>query len=76
MLIFSSVRSSDELAETLTCFMYKNRCYAKVDFYTSLDVSATIEIHSPDEVPVRDSPVIQVTSSAEVTYVYKVTETL
>lgn len=73
---FSSVRSNDELAENLSCFMYKNRCYVKLDFYSSLDVSATIELHSPDEVPVYDSPVIEVKAAEEITCIYKVTETL
>lgn len=76
MAAFSSVRSNDELAETLSCFMYKNRCYVKLDFYSSLDVSATIELHSPEEVPVYDSPVIQVKAAAEIACVYKFTETL
>lgn len=73
-LLLSSVQSND-LAETLTCFMYKNRCYAKLDFFSTPNV--TVEIHSPEQVPVYDSsPVIQVNAATEVTYIYKVTETL
>lgn len=75
-LLLSSVQSND-LAETLTCFMYKNRCYAKLDFFSTSNVSITVEIHSPEQVPVYDSsPVIQVNTATEVTYIYKVTETL
>lgn len=44
----------------------------KVDFYTA----ATIELHSPDELPVHDSVVMQFKPSDAMSITYKVTETL
>lgn len=62
----------DILGKSLKCFMFKNDCFIKVDW----NESATIEIHSPDEVPVFDSTVIQFKPSYELTITYKITETL
>lgn len=66
-------RATDELNEILTCFMYKNECFIRVDFY---NVSATIEIHSPEDVPVYDAAVMQFNPSDDISISYKVTETL
>lgn len=64
----------DEFGEVLTCFMYQNTCFIKVDFYNE---SATIEVHSPDEVPVFDSPLLnQFNPSGDLTIIYKFTDTL
>lgn len=70
---FSSIHSIDELSQILTCFMYKNVCFLRIDFY---NVSATIEVHSPEELPVFDSPVLQINPNQELSITYKFTETL
>ncbi|XP_031616334.1 sodium channel protein Nach-like [Contarinia nasturtii] len=73
VLMRNPLHSVDEMSEILTCFMYKNECFMSIEFY---NVSATIEIHSPEEPPVYDSDVMQFKPADEITIIYKVTETL
>lgn len=44
----------------------------KVDFFNA----ATIELHSPEEVPAYDSVVMPFNTSDEIAFIYKATETL
>lgn len=73
LINFSSIHSIDELSRILKCFMYKNVCFLRVDFY---NISATIEVHSPEELPAFDSSVLQFNPNEELTITYKFTETL
>lgn len=62
------------MSNILTCSMYKNVCYLRIDLY---NVFATIEVHSPEEVPVYDSSDLHHFNSSEhLSITYKIIETL
>ncbi|XP_055307141.1 sodium channel protein Nach-like [Sitodiplosis mosellana] len=73
VLTTKPLHSTNELGEVLTCFLYKHECFIRVDFY---NMSATIEIHSSEEVPVYDSAVMEFNPSDEIAITFQITETL